>query len=34
VSYQDVPDALLPAALQAANPLGLPRRIDGTPERR
>jgi 2,5-dioxopentanoate dehydrogenase len=34
VSYQDVPDALLPAALQAANPLGLPRRIDGVPERR
>ncbi len=34
VSYQDVPDALLPAALQAANPLGLPRRIDGAPEGR
>jgi NADP-dependent aldehyde dehydrogenase len=34
VSYQDVPDALLPAALQAANPLGLPRRIDGVHERR
>jgi len=34
VSYQDVPDALLPPALQAANPLGLPRRIDGVPERR
>ncbi|MCJ2071301.1 aldehyde dehydrogenase (NADP(+)) [Methylobacterium sp. J-030] len=34
VSYQDVPDALLPPALQAANPLGLPRRIDGAPERR
>jgi alpha-ketoglutaric semialdehyde dehydrogenase len=33
VSYQDVPDALLPAALRAANPLGLPRRIDGAPER-
>jgi 2,5-dioxopentanoate dehydrogenase len=34
VCYQDMPDALLPPALQAANPLGLPRRIDGTPERR
>ncbi|MCJ2133387.1 aldehyde dehydrogenase (NADP(+)) [Methylobacterium sp. J-026] len=34
VSYQDVPDALLPPALQAANPLGLPRRIDGVPDRR
>ena len=33
VSYQDVPDALLPPALQAANPLKLPRRIDGTLER-
>jgi alpha-ketoglutaric semialdehyde dehydrogenase len=33
VSYQDVPDALLPAALRAANPFGLPRRIDGAPER-
>ena len=29
VCYQDVPDALLPAALQAANPLALTRRIDG-----
>jgi len=29
VCYQDVPDALLPAALQASNPLGLNRRIDG-----
>ena len=34
VSYQDLPDALLPAALQASNPLGLPRRVDGVPERR
>jgi alpha-ketoglutaric semialdehyde dehydrogenase len=34
VCYQDMPDALLPPALQSANPLGLPRRIDGTPERR
>jgi len=34
VCYQDMPDALLPAALRAANPLGLPRRIDGVPERR
>jgi 2,5-dioxopentanoate dehydrogenase len=33
VCYQDLPDALLPAALKAANPLGLPRTIDGTPER-
>ncbi|AOF96086.1 aldehyde dehydrogenase (NADP(+)) [Sphingobium sp. RAC03] len=29
VCYQDVPDALLPAALQDANPLGLTRRVDG-----
>ncbi|SMG53505.1 aldehyde dehydrogenase (NADP(+)) [Paraburkholderia susongensis] len=29
VSYQDLPDALLPAALQMENPLGLNRRIDG-----
>jgi NADP-dependent aldehyde dehydrogenase len=29
VSYQSVPDALLPAALQDANPWGLPRRVDG-----
>ncbi|MFX1767133.1 aldehyde dehydrogenase (NADP(+)) [Paraburkholderia sp. A1RI-2L] len=29
VSYQDLPDALLPAALRAANPLGLTRRVDG-----
>ncbi|MBP0589519.1 aldehyde dehydrogenase (NADP(+)) [Paraburkholderia sp. LEh10] len=29
VSYQDMPDALLPAALQDANPLNVNRRIDG-----
>ncbi|SDQ49194.1 aldehyde dehydrogenase (NADP(+)) [Microbacterium sp. cf332] len=29
VAYQNVPDVLLPAALQDANPLGIPRRIDG-----
>jgi alpha-ketoglutaric semialdehyde dehydrogenase len=29
VSYQDIPDALLPPALQAANPWKLPRRVDG-----
>jgi NADP-dependent aldehyde dehydrogenase len=29
VSYQDAPDALLPPALQDANPQGLPRRRDG-----
>ena len=29
VSYQDMPDALLPKALQEANPLNVPRRIDG-----
>ncbi|HLI00408.1 MAG TPA: aldehyde dehydrogenase (NADP(+)) [Acidimicrobiales bacterium] len=29
VSYQSVPDHLLPPALQDANPLGIPRRIDG-----
>jgi NADP-dependent aldehyde dehydrogenase len=30
VCYQDIPDALLPPAVQAANPWNLPRRIDGT----
>lgn len=30
VAYQNVPDALLPQELQEANPLGLPRRVDGT----
>ncbi len=29
VCYQDVPDALLPPALQAANPWGLTRRMEG-----
>ncbi|WP_030197636.1 aldehyde dehydrogenase family protein [Streptomyces sp. NRRL S-87] len=32
VAYQSVPDALLPAELREANPLGLPRRVDGRPE--
>ncbi len=31
VCYQDLPDALLPAALRHDNPLGLPRLIDGEP---
>ncbi|MDR7183501.1 NADP-dependent aldehyde dehydrogenase [Microbacterium trichothecenolyticum] len=29
VTYQNMPDALLPPALRASNPLGIPRRIDG-----
>ena len=29
VAYQDVPDPLLPEALRDANPLGLPRRLNG-----
>ncbi|MBS1691148.1 MAG: aldehyde dehydrogenase (NADP(+)) [Actinobacteria bacterium] len=29
VAYQGLPDHLLPAALQDANPLGIPRRVDG-----
>ena len=29
VTYQDVPDALLPDVLQEANPLAVPRRVDG-----
>ncbi|HEY4079472.1 MAG TPA: hypothetical protein VGM81_02145 [Burkholderiaceae bacterium] len=29
VCYQDVPDDLLPLALKAANPLGIPRLVDG-----
>ncbi|MEH0934163.1 aldehyde dehydrogenase (NADP(+)) [Micromonospora psammae] len=29
VAYQNLPDALLPEALREANPLGLPRRVDG-----
>lgn len=32
VCYQDLPDALLPAAVRAGNPLGLPRLVDGRPE--
>ncbi len=32
VSYQDMPDALLPAALREGNPLGLARIADGRPE--
>lgn len=33
VAYQDVPDPLLPPALQEANPWHLPRRVDGTWQR-
>ncbi len=29
VAYQGVPEALLPPALQDANPWGIPRRVDG-----
>jgi NADP-dependent aldehyde dehydrogenase len=29
VSYQDLPEALLPDAVKSDNPLGLNRRIDG-----
>ena len=29
VTYQSVPDALLPAALRDGNPLGVPRKVDG-----
>jgi NADP-dependent aldehyde dehydrogenase len=29
VCYQDIPDQLLPAAVKAGNPLGLPRFVDG-----
>ncbi|MHB8505526.1 MAG: aldehyde dehydrogenase family protein, partial [Acidimicrobiales bacterium] len=32
VSYQSVPDALLPPALRDGNPLGIPRRVDGRKE--
>jgi 2,5-dioxopentanoate dehydrogenase len=32
VCYQDLPDALLPPALKAANPLSLPRRVNGVRE--
>ncbi|MDN7697159.1 aldehyde dehydrogenase (NADP(+)) [Burkholderia semiarida] len=31
VSYQDVPDALLPDAIRSGNPLHVPQRIDGVP---
>ena len=31
VCYQDLPDALLPDALRADNPLGVPRSLDGGP---
>jgi NADP-dependent aldehyde dehydrogenase len=30
VCYQSLPDPLLPPALRRANPLGIPRRVDGT----
>ncbi|MEM5446780.1 aldehyde dehydrogenase (NADP(+)) [Paraburkholderia guartelaensis] len=33
VCYQDVPDALLPEVLRAANPLGVERLVNGTPVR-
>jgi NADP-dependent aldehyde dehydrogenase len=33
VCYQNMPDALLPPALKAANPWKLARRIDGSVER-
>jgi hypothetical protein len=29
VAYQNAPEALLPAALKAGNPLGIWRRVDG-----
>ena len=29
IVYQDAPDAVLPPALRDANPLGIPRRVDG-----
>ncbi|MGY1434880.1 aldehyde dehydrogenase (NADP(+)) [Streptomyces reniochalinae] len=32
VAYQDTPEALLPRELRDGNPLGLPRRVDGTRE--
>ncbi|UNS96335.1 aldehyde dehydrogenase (NADP(+)) [Streptomyces tubbatahanensis] len=32
VAYQDTPEALLPPELRDGNPLGLPRRVDGTRE--
>jgi NADP-dependent aldehyde dehydrogenase len=33
VCYQDLPDGLLPKAVKRDNPLGLPRLVDGEPER-
>jgi alpha-ketoglutaric semialdehyde dehydrogenase len=33
VSYQDMPDALLPPTLQDGNALEIPRRVDGKPEK-
>ena len=33
VSYQSVPDRLLPEALRDGNPLGIPRRVNGQAER-
>ncbi|MGA5169348.1 MULTISPECIES: aldehyde dehydrogenase (NADP(+)) [Streptomyces] len=33
VTYQSTPEALLPPELRDDNPLGLPRRVDGRPER-
>jgi len=32
VSYQSMPDRLLPPALREDNPLGIPRRVNGRPE--
>ncbi|WP_285026260.1 aldehyde dehydrogenase (NADP(+)) [Plantibacter sp. ME-Dv--P-122b] len=29
ITFQDAPDAILPEALREANPLGIPRRVDG-----
>ena len=34
VAYQDVPEAFLPEALKDANPLGVPRLVNGAPEAR
>jgi len=32
VSFQSVPQSLLPRELRDGNPLGLPRRVNGAPE--
>lgn len=32
ICYQDLPEALLPAAVKTGNPLGLPRLVDGVPD--